>query len=111
MYTGDIKLEYSQVSDFLYAAVKYDLPELVGKCFKFGWGQQLSPANIKKGFGPLSRSGPTTLSERLVESPRESPQFPAQTEVSSLMSFDLGADSDDAVGLFMRDLRTVLQQF
>ena len=96
MYTGDIKLEYSQVSDFLYDAVKYDLPELVGKCFKFGWGQQLSPANIKKGFGPLSRSGPTTFSERLAESPRE--------------SVDLGADSDDEVGLFMRDLHTVLQQ-
>ena len=37
-------------------------------------------------------------------------RFPAQTEVSSLMSFDLGADLDDEVGLFMRDLHTVLQQ-
>ena len=96
MYTGDIKLEYSQVSDFLYAAVKYDLPELVGKCFKFGWGQQPSPDNIKKGFGPLSRSGLTTFSERLAESPRE--------------SVDLGADLDDENGLLLRDLRTLLQQ-
>lgn len=45
MYTSIIKLKDNQVSDLLYAAVKYDLPRLVEQCFEFGWGQ-LSPANV-----------------------------------------------------------------
>ncbi len=46
IYTDSVTLEsFDQVSGLLYAAQKYKVPELVDKCFQFGWDHPV-PSNV-----------------------------------------------------------------